>query len=116
MSAQPVQIAVMRVRAEGDAAVAAYALNRGTLHELRINDAGKTWRLIYRIDSDAIVVADVFAKKTERTPDEVVRNSQRRLKDYDTASREAKEPRSKRLEGRKRKGVPGSKRRGRSVH
>jgi phage-related protein len=43
--------------------------------ELRINDAGKTWRLIYRIDGDAIVVADVLAKKTEKTPDEVVRTS-----------------------------------------
>jgi len=27
-------------------------------HELRVLDAGKTWRIVYRIDSDAIVVAD----------------------------------------------------------
>jgi hypothetical protein len=37
-------------------------------HELRINDADTTWRLIYRIDQDAIVIAEVFAKKTEKTP------------------------------------------------
>jgi phage-related protein len=35
-------------------------------HKLRINDAHTTWRLIYRIDPDAIVIADVFAKKTEK--------------------------------------------------
>jgi phage-related protein len=75
-------------------------------HELRVNDAGKTWRMIYRIDSDAIVIADVFAKKTEKTPDEVVRNSQKRLKDYDNACREAKKSRSQGMEGRKRKGLP----------
>jgi phage-related protein len=32
-------------------------------HELRINDIDGTWRVMYRIDSDAIVIADVFMKK-----------------------------------------------------
>lgn len=32
-------------------------------HELRVNDTNKTWRVIYRIDHDAVVVADVFEKK-----------------------------------------------------
>ena len=71
-------------------------------HELRINDADGTWRIIYRIDRDAIVIAEVFAKKTLKTPDEVVRNSQRRLKEYDDASRQAEESRSQGLEGRRR--------------
>ncbi len=75
-------------------------------HELRINYADGTWRVIYRIDRDAIVIAEVFAKKTQETPDEVVRNSQRRLKDYDDASRQAKESGSQGLEGRRRKGLP----------
>jgi phage-related protein len=75
-------------------------------HELRINDADGTWRIIYRIDRDAIVIAEVFAKKTQKTPDEVVRNSQRRLKEYDDASRQAKESGSQGLEGRRRKGLP----------
>ncbi|MDE2089230.1 MAG: type II toxin-antitoxin system RelE/ParE family toxin, partial [Gammaproteobacteria bacterium] len=26
-------------------------------HELRINDRGVTWRIVYRVDSDAIVIA-----------------------------------------------------------
>jgi phage-related protein len=42
-------------------------------HELRINDVGQTWRIIYRIDEDAIVVADVFAKKTPQTPNSVIK-------------------------------------------
>jgi phage-related protein len=41
-------------------------------HELRINDVGGTWRVIYRIDSDAIVITDVFMKKTQRTPRSVI--------------------------------------------
>ena len=32
-------------------------------HELRINDENKTWRIIYRLDSDAIIILDIFAKK-----------------------------------------------------
>jgi phage-related protein len=75
-------------------------------HELRINDADGTWRIIYRVDQDAIVIAEVFAKKTQKTPDEIVRNSQRRLKEYDDASRQAKESGSQGLEGRRRKGLP----------
>ncbi len=43
-------------------------------HELRVNDQNKTWRLIYRIDVDAIVVADLFEKKTRRTPRQVIAN------------------------------------------
>ena len=54
-------------------------------HELRINDAGGPWRVIYRIDTDAIVILDVFAKKTQKTPESVIRNCQRRLKEYDDA-------------------------------
>ena len=30
---------------------------------LRIRDAEHNWRIMYRIDSDAIVVLDVYAKK-----------------------------------------------------
>ena len=54
-------------------------------HELRINDADTTWRLVYRIDPDAIVIAEVFAKKTEKTPKEVVQACKNRLKEYDDA-------------------------------
>jgi phage-related protein len=55
-------------------------------HELRINDQNKTWRIIYRIDDDAIVVVDVFEKKAQRTPRQIVGNCQRRLRLYDAAA------------------------------
>jgi phage-related protein len=54
-------------------------------HELRIRDENKTWRIIYRIDEDAIVVADVFEKQTQKTPHQVMANCQRRLRLYDAA-------------------------------
>jgi phage-related protein len=56
-------------------------------HELRIVDADATWRVIYRLDFDAIVIAEVFAKKTVTTPRLVIESCQRRLKEYDDASR-----------------------------
>jgi phage-related protein len=52
-------------------------------HELRIRDKGKQWRLIYRIDDDAIIIADVFAKTTTKTPLKVIEACQRRLRQYD---------------------------------
>ena len=52
-------------------------------HELRINDADKTWRIVYRIDEDAIIILDVFAKKTNQTPKSVIERCQKRLKLYD---------------------------------
>ena len=54
-------------------------------HELRINDASVQWRLVYRIDADAVVIAEVFAKKSARTPKVVVEVCRRRLKEYDHA-------------------------------
>ncbi len=54
-------------------------------HELRINDASGNWRLVYRIDSDAIVIVEVFSKKTQTTPRPVVDVCRRRLKEYDHA-------------------------------
>lgn len=54
-------------------------------HELRINDADQTWRIVYRIDRDAIVIVDVFSKKTRQTPDTVIKACQKRLKEYDNA-------------------------------
>jgi phage-related protein len=54
-------------------------------HELRVNDQNKTWRVIYRLDSDAIVILDVFEKKTNKTPLQVIENCQRRLKLYEAS-------------------------------
>jgi len=52
-------------------------------HELRINDENKTWRIVYRVDTDAIVILDVFAKKTRATPDRVIATCKSRIKRYD---------------------------------
>lgn len=54
-------------------------------HELRINDANVTWRIVYRLDDDAIVIAEVFSKKTEQTPQSVIEVCRARLKEYDNA-------------------------------
>lgn len=56
-------------------------------HELRVNDASSTWRIVYRIDKDAIVILEVFAKKTRQTPAAVIAACQRRLREYDHASK-----------------------------
>jgi phage-related protein len=49
-------------------------------HELRIVDAGAMWRIVYRLDPDAIVIAEVFSKKSRTTPQTVIKTCQRRLK------------------------------------
>jgi phage-related protein len=53
-------------------------------HELRIQNKNKTWRIIYFIDVDVnqIVILDVFAKKTNRTPQKVLDNCKARLRKY----------------------------------
>jgi phage-related protein len=56
-------------------------------HELRVTDAGNNWRLVYRIDSDAIVILEVFAKKTGTTPKAVIATCRKRLKEYDNAGK-----------------------------
>ena len=53
-------------------------------HELRIIDRGGTWRIVYKIAADAIVILEVFSKKTPSTPKEVVDVCRRRLRLYDT--------------------------------
>ena len=52
-------------------------------HELRIDDANVTWRVIYRIDEDAILILEVFQKKTNRTPKQIIDVCKRRIRLYD---------------------------------
>jgi phage-related protein len=56
-------------------------------HALRINDLTGTWRIIYRIDPDAIVIVEVFEKKTPQTPRRVIEVCQQRLRRYDMLSK-----------------------------
>jgi phage-related protein len=53
-------------------------------YELRVNDNenSKSWRLVYRIDDDAILILDVFAKTTDKTPKKNINNCQKRLNLY----------------------------------
>lgn len=52
-------------------------------HELRVNDDNSTWRIIYRIDNDAIVILEVFNKKTQQTPKKIINVCKKRIKEYD---------------------------------
>ncbi|MCK5572837.1 MAG: type II toxin-antitoxin system RelE/ParE family toxin [Bacteroidetes bacterium] len=54
-------------------------------HELRVEDANIAWRLIYRIDDDAIVILEVFNKKTEQTPRNAIDACRRRIRIYDSS-------------------------------
>lgn len=53
-------------------------------HELRVFDklVNCFWRLIYFIDSDAIVILELYAKKTQKIPKQVIETCQQRLKYY----------------------------------
>lgn len=54
-------------------------------HELRIKDDEQkvTWRIVYRTDTDAILVAEVFGKTTQKTPQQEIDLCKRRFADYD---------------------------------
>jgi len=53
-------------------------------HELRVVDDTGTWRIVYRIDEDAIVILEVFQKKTTKTPKRVIDVCKERLREYDS--------------------------------
>ncbi len=52
-------------------------------HELRIIDERATWRLVYRMDADAIVILEVFQKKTQKTPQNIIDICKKRIRMYD---------------------------------
>jgi len=54
-------------------------------HELRLVDETATWRIVYYIAQDAIVILEVFSKKTKATPKHIIDESKRRLSRYKTA-------------------------------
>ena len=54
-------------------------------HELRVRDAGADWRIVYRLDPDAVVILEAFSKKTRATPKAVIDACIRRLREYDRA-------------------------------
>jgi phage-related protein len=56
-------------------------------HELRITDKETIWRIVYRLDLDAILIVDVFQKKTQQTPKHVIDTCKKRLRLYDDLTR-----------------------------
>ena len=54
-------------------------------YELRVVDEAVTWRIVYRVEPDAIVIGEVFAKKTTATPQWVIEVCRRRFREYDDA-------------------------------
>ena len=53
-------------------------------HERRLSDGDRAWCLVYRIDTDAILILDVFAETTQATPRHILESCRRRLARYDT--------------------------------
>ncbi len=67
-------------------------------HELRIVDVNNTWRIIYHQAEDAIVILEVFAKKTQQTPKKVIDICKIRLISYYTEDDMMNKKRIKELE------------------
>lgn len=59
-------------------------------HELRINDETLTWRIIHRIYTDAILILEVFEKKTNKTPKSIIDICKQRIKRYEADVKEWK--------------------------
>lgn len=55
-------------------------------HELRIKDENRAWRIVYRIDTDAILIVEVFPKTTQQAPKPVIDRCKSRLSRFDEAS------------------------------
>ena len=51
-------------------------------HELRIVDGSLNWRIMYHIATDAIVILDVFVKKTTATPKFAIAECRKRLAEF----------------------------------
>ncbi len=56
-------------------------------HELRVRDEGANWRILYRTEPDAVVILEVFEKRTRATPRRVFENCRRRLRQYEIAAK-----------------------------
>jgi len=51
-------------------------------HELRLCDSDFAWRIVYAVEPEAIVILEVFAKRTRATPHPVIETCRRRLRTY----------------------------------
>src|SRR5436853_340245 len=49
-------------------------------HELRVPDGELTWRLIYYLEPDAVVILEIFSTKTRTTPKHVPESAKQRIR------------------------------------
>ncbi|MCK9994663.1 MAG: type II toxin-antitoxin system RelE/ParE family toxin [Candidatus Krumholzibacteria bacterium] len=54
--------------------------------ELRIRDKDSAWRVVYRLDPDSILIVEVFNKKPQQTPKQVIDTCKARLSEYDAGA------------------------------
>ena len=59
----------------------------GHSHELRINDGDHVWRIMYHVEPDAVVILEVFSKKTAATPQQTLETCRKRLAAFLEAAR-----------------------------
>ena len=50
---------------------------------LRVRDKQHNWRIICRLDSTAVLIVDIYDKKSRKVPDEVIDRCKKRLITYD---------------------------------
>ena len=60
---------------------------RGTREPRRSTATVATWRIMYFVHSDAVVLLEVFSKKTRATPKHVIEVCQQRVRSYRDAYR-----------------------------
>jgi phage-related protein len=65
-------------------------------HELRMVDRDQTWRIVYHIARDAVVILDVFSKKTATTPKTVIADCRHRLQAFQALTARKKDSHAKR--------------------
>jgi len=51
-------------------------------HELRIVDQNINWRILYYLTSDAVVILEVFKKKSRTTPNKILAAARERLSKF----------------------------------
>jgi phage-related protein len=52
-------------------------------HELRINDENLSWRIVYKIYPDMILILEVFEKKSAKTPKSIIDTCKQRIRRFD---------------------------------
>jgi phage-related protein len=57
---------------------------------IRVRDAEHNWRIMYRLDADAILILEVYAKKTRKIPDEIIARCRTRCTHYDAVVKKTK--------------------------